>query len=49
MKKLLNKWNLLYILLAAIILFSILGIPNIATCVLSASIGHIVEVTSYLP
>jgi hypothetical protein len=49
MKKLLNKWNLLYFLLAAIILFSIFGIPKIAAGVIAESKGQIIEVAPNLP
>lgn len=36
-KKLKNKWNLLYLLLAALITFSVFGVPPIAKCVLDGT------------
>ncbi len=39
-----NKWNILYIVLAAVILFSLFAVPKIAEHVLADAKGHIVTV-----
>ena len=42
--KLKNKWNLLYVLLAAIIVFSLFAVPNIAKSMLDGTKNQIVTV-----
>lgn len=41
-----SKWNLLYILLAALIVFSIFALPQIAAGVMNQTKGQIITVSS---
>ena len=43
--KMKSKWNLLYIVLVILILFSLFGIPQIAVNVLNESKGQIVTIS----
>ena len=43
-KKLKNKWNLLYLLLAALIAFSVFGVPPIAKCVLDGTKNQMITI-----
>ena len=48
-KKLKNKWNLLYLLLAVLIAFSLFAVPNIAKSVLDATKNQIVTIAEQEP
>lgn len=39
-----NKWNILYIVLAVIILFSLFAVPKIAEAILNDTKGQIITV-----
>lgn len=39
-----NKWNILYIVLAAVILFSLFAVPKIAETILNDTKGQIITV-----
>lgn len=43
-KKLKNKWNLLYLLLAVLIAFSLFAVPNIAKSVLDGTKNQIITI-----
>ena len=43
-KKLKNKWNLLYLLLAALIAFSVFGVPPIAKFVLDCTKNQMITI-----
>ncbi|MEG1548503.1 MAG: hypothetical protein RR527_07175 [Clostridia bacterium] len=45
MKKPFNKWNLLYVLLSLLILFSLFASPRIVMGVMTANKGQIITVT----
>ena len=46
-KKFKNKWNLLYLLLAALIAFSLFAVPNIAGSVLDGTKNQIVTIDEH--
>lgn len=48
-KKLKNKWNLLYLLLAVLITFSLFAVPNIAKSVLDGTKNQIVTIAEQEP
>lgn len=39
-----SKWNLLYLVLGALVLFSVLAVPKIAVCAVERSRGEIFTV-----
>ncbi len=47
--KLKNKWNLLYLLLAILIAFSLFAVPNIAKSVLDGTKNQIVTIVEQEP
>lgn len=47
--KLKNKWNLLYLLLAGLIAFSLLAVPKIAKSVLDGTKDQIVTIVGQEP
>lgn len=48
-KKLKNKWNLLYLLLAVLIAFSLFAVPKIAKSVLDGTKDQIVTIVGQEP
>lgn len=48
-KKLKNEWNLLYLLLAVLIAFSLFAVPNIAKSVLDGTKNQIVTIAEQEP
>lgn len=48
-KKLKNKWNLLYLLLAVLIAFSLFAVPNIAKSVLDGTKNQAVTIVEQEP
>ena len=39
-----NKWNLLYVILALLLVFSLLAVPKIVTSVLNETRGQVITV-----